>query len=154
MEPNDPHDPEFKAEIRQMVERYLQALTRQDLLQARVLFLPEFTYKTVNGEVLSAPAAFQALQEDWGPPAANQSGKAPKYSLEGLYVTQGQAFAEITLSHHPQPKFRVDEMDAHSPTAVIQRLVFHQDGRTWKLHSIEEMGQGLFSTDPGSSRPI
>ena len=150
MEPNDPRDPEFKAAVRQVVERYLQALSRLALPETGDLFLPEFSYKTIAGEILHHSQALQALQQDWVPPSHQG---APSYTLEGLYVTQGQAFAEITYPNHRKPDLQPDEMDPSGQIDILQRLVMNQVGGQWKLHAIEEMGLGSFSPDPKTARP-
>ena len=151
MEPNDPRDPQFKSAIRQVIERYLQALASQSLPETRDLFLPEFSYKTTSGEVLHSSKALQFLQQDWVPPSTKGS---PAYTLEGLWVTQGQAFAEITYPNHRKPETKPDEIDPTSRIDIVQRLVMNQSEGGWKLHSIEEMGLGSFSADPQTSRPF
>jgi hypothetical protein len=151
MEPVDPRDAQFKATMHAVIERYIQALAAQELERTKDLFLPDFTYKTASGDVLSFPQALPVLEQDWGPA---QRTAAPRYTLEGLWVTQGQTVAEITFPGQRAAKIQTDEIDPHAKISIVQRLAFMLDGSQWKLQSIEEMGQGSFSSNPETSRPI
>jgi hypothetical protein len=151
MEPVDPRDAQFKATIHAVIERYIQALAAQELERTKDLFLPEFTYKTAGGDILSYPQALSVLEQDWGPARGTGS---PRYTLEGLWVTQGQTVAEITIPGARAFKIQTDEIDPHAKISIVQRLAFMLDASQWKLQSIEEMGQGSFSSNPETSRPI